>query len=34
VPDPYYSGNFDEVYGMVVAASEGLLLAIRKERGL
>jgi protein-tyrosine phosphatase len=34
VPDPYYSGNFDEVYGMAVVASEGLLSAIRRERGL
>lgn len=25
VPDPYYTGNFEEVYEMLVAACEGLL---------
>jgi protein-tyrosine phosphatase len=34
VPDPYYSGNFEEVYGMAVAAADGLLGAIRKEHAL
>ena len=32
VPDPYYTGNFEEVYALVMDASEGLLAAIRKEK--
>lgn len=31
VPDPYYHGNFDEVYEMVSAAAEGLLRRILAE---
>jgi protein-tyrosine phosphatase len=34
VPDPYYTGNFEEVYELVDKASEGLLQAIRQERNL
>jgi protein-tyrosine phosphatase len=31
VPDPYYTGKFDEVYALVDAASIGLLAAIGRE---
>lgn len=31
VPDPYYTGNFDEVYELVQAGSEALLSRIRKD---
>lgn len=34
VPDPYYSGKFDEVFELVDAATGGLLEAIRREHGL
>jgi len=34
VPDPYYTGNFDEVYRLIDAASENLLASIRMEHGL
>ncbi|MDR3707422.1 MAG: low molecular weight phosphotyrosine protein phosphatase [Capsulimonadaceae bacterium] len=34
VPDPYYTGNFDEVYSLVDSASDALLAVIRRERGL
>lgn len=34
VPDPYYTGNFDEVYTIVSAASDGLLAAVRRRHGL
>ena len=34
VPDPYYTGAFDEVYALVDAASRGLLDHIVRERGL
>lgn len=34
VPDPYYTGNFDETYRLADAATEGLLAAIREEHGL
>lgn len=34
VPDPYYDGRFDEVYDLVKAGSEGLLLAIRHSQQL
>lgn len=34
VPDPYYTGNFDEVYRLVEAGCRGLLAQIRAERGL
>jgi protein-tyrosine phosphatase len=32
VPDPYYSGNFEEVYRLVEAGCKGLLAHIRRER--
>jgi protein-tyrosine phosphatase len=31
VPDPYYTGNFEEVYALVDAAAVGLLARIRRE---
>jgi len=31
VPDPYYTGNFEEVYALVEAGCEELLRRIRKE---
>lgn len=34
VPDPYYTGNFEEVYLLCIDAVEGLLTAIRREHGL
>ncbi|MCZ7542176.1 MAG: low molecular weight phosphotyrosine protein phosphatase [Anaerolineae bacterium] len=34
VPDPYYSGRFEEVYRLVRAAAEGLLDHIRARHGL
>ncbi len=34
VPDPYYTGNFDQVYRLVLAGCQGLLAHIRQERGL
>lgn len=34
VPDPYYTGKFDAVYRLVEEASDGLLVAIRREHGL
>jgi protein-tyrosine phosphatase len=34
VPDPYYTGRFDEVYALVDGACDALLTAIRKEHGL
>ncbi|MDX1662253.1 MAG: low molecular weight protein-tyrosine-phosphatase [Candidatus Promineifilaceae bacterium] len=34
VPDPYYSGNFDEVYELVEEGCRGLLEMIREEKGL
>ena len=34
VPDPYYTGNFLEVYDLVNQAAAGLLAAIRREHGL
>lgn len=34
VPDPYYTGDFDGVYHLLDAATDGLLAAIRQERGL
>jgi len=33
VPDPYYTGRFDEVYDMLYAACEGLLAEIRAKHG-
>ena len=34
VPDPYYTGNFEEVYALVEQASAGLLAAIIREHRL
>lgn len=34
VPDPYYSGNFEETYRLVEAGCRGLLVAIRQEQGI
>jgi protein-tyrosine phosphatase len=34
VPDPYYSGGFDEVYDLVKAGCEGLLAHIRQQEGI
>ena len=34
VPDPYLTGNFEEVYALVNEATDGLLAAIRQEHGL
>ncbi|HSH67205.1 MAG TPA: hypothetical protein VLB84_15775 [Bacteroidia bacterium] len=34
VPDPYYTGQFDLVYEMVVAGCKGLLETIRRNEGL
>jgi protein-tyrosine phosphatase len=30
VPDPYYTGGFEEVYDLITTASEGLLAEIRQ----
>ena len=34
VPDPYYNGNFEYVYQLVVAGCQGLLETIQQENGL
>ncbi len=34
VPDPYYKGNFDTVYQLVVDGCQGLLAEIRAEAGI
>jgi protein-tyrosine phosphatase len=34
VPDPYYQGNFEEVYRLVEAGCQGLLAHIRREHNL
>ncbi len=34
VPDPYYTGNFEEVYRLVDAGCRGLLAHIRQEQGI
>ena len=34
VPDPYYDGNFEEVYDLVLAGCRGLLAHIRAQEGL
>ncbi len=34
VPDPYYSGRFEEVYKLVRQGAEGLLAHIREKHGL
>lgn len=31
VPDPYYTGRFDEVYRLIDQATDGLLASIRRE---
>lgn len=34
VPDPYYTGNFEEVYGLVQQGCRALLELIRREKAL
>ena len=34
VPDPYLTGNFDEVYALVNDAAAGLLAALRRDHNL
>lgn len=34
VPDPYFTGNFEEVYGLVTEGCKQLLECIRRERGI
>lgn len=34
VPDPYYTGNFEQVYELVQAGCQGLLAHIRREQGI
>ena len=34
VPDPYFTGNFEEVYDLVDAAADGLLATIRADHRL
>jgi protein-tyrosine phosphatase len=34
VPDPYYTGNFDEVFRLVTDGCRGLLATIRRQEGL
>lgn len=34
VPDPYYTGRYEETYELVLAGSRGLLEHIRKQEGL
>ena len=34
VPDPYYTGNFQEVYDLVTEGCAKLLAFIRKEQGI
>ncbi|MFY4776417.1 low molecular weight protein-tyrosine-phosphatase [Metabacillus sp. RGM 3146] len=34
VPDPYFTGNFDEVYEMVTEGCKGLLKTIKEENNL
>jgi protein-tyrosine phosphatase len=34
IPDPYYTGDFEYVYAVIMAASRGLLAHIRAERSL
>ncbi len=34
VPDPYYSGNFEEVFSLVEAGCRGLLQQIRTDHGI
>ena len=34
VPDPYFTGDFESVYQLVLAGCEGLIATIRSENGL
>lgn len=34
VPDPYYTGNFEETYNLVLAGCQSLLEKIKKDHGL
>ena len=34
VPDPYYTGGFDQVYQLVLAGCKGLLAAIRERENI
>lgn len=34
VPDPYYTGNFEEVYDLLTAGCSALLELIRRDKGL
>ncbi len=34
VPDPYYTGNFEEVFRLVESGCRGLLAHIRAEKGI
>ena len=34
VPDPYYTGDFDETYELVIAGCKGLLNFIKEKEGL
>jgi protein-tyrosine phosphatase len=34
LPDPYYTGNFDQVYNLVEDGCRGLLAMIRQQEGL
>jgi protein-tyrosine phosphatase len=34
VPDPYYTGNFEETYNLVCAGCQSLLEKIKKDHGL
>ena len=34
VPDPYFTGDFEETHGLVDAAADGLLAAIRAEHNI
>ncbi|MFC4319917.1 low molecular weight protein-tyrosine-phosphatase [Litchfieldia salsa] len=34
VPDPYFTGNFDQVYSLIENGCRSLLLEIRNEQGL
>ncbi len=34
VPDPYYTGNYEEVYTLVTDGCQGLLAHIREEKGI
>lgn len=34
VPDPYYTGDFEQVYAMILAGCEGFLAYLRQHKGL